>query len=66
MNNFVPAVTMVFWFKPCRLCRAMGGAEKAEIEHGNHSLSNRVEEAVQAIMDFLKKEGTSGWDDPWS
>ncbi|KAK1395184.1 UPF0613 protein like [Heracleum sosnowskyi] len=49
-----------------RLCRAIGGAEKVEIEYGNHSLSNRVEEAVQAIMDFLKKEGPSGWDDPWS
>ncbi|RAL38467.1 hypothetical protein DM860_002445 [Cuscuta australis] len=49
-----------------RLCRAMGGAEKAEIEYGNHSLSNRVEEAVQAIMNFVKREVPSGWDDPWS
>nr|GMD75696.1 UPF0613 protein PB24D3.06C [Ipomoea batatas] len=49
-----------------RLCRAMGGAEKVEIEHGNHSLSNRVEEAVQAIVNFVKREGPSGWDDPWS
>lgn len=49
-----------------RLCRAMGGAEKVEIEWGNHSLSNRVEEAVQAIMNFVKREGPSGWDDPWS
>uniref|UniRef100_A0A2P2J4S0 UPF0613 protein PB24D3.06c n=1 Tax=Rhizophora mucronata TaxID=61149 RepID=A0A2P2J4S0_RHIMU len=49
-----------------RLCRAMGGAEKVEIEHGNHSLSNRVDEAVQAIIDFLKREGPKGWDDPWS
>ncbi|XP_059650035.1 UPF0613 protein PB24D3.06c [Cornus florida] len=49
-----------------RLCRAMGGAEKVEIEWGNHSLSNRVEEAVQAIIDFVKREGPSGWDDPWS
>ncbi|CDP05625.1 unnamed protein product [Coffea canephora] len=24
-----------------RLCRAMGGAEKVEIEWGNHALSNR-------------------------
>ncbi|KAF5465625.1 hypothetical protein F2P56_015609 [Juglans regia] len=48
-----------------RLCRAMGGAEKAEIEHGNHSLSNRVDEAVQAIIDFVKREGPKGWDDPW-
>lgn len=50
----------------CRLCRAMGGAEKVEIEYGNHSLSNRVEEAVQAIIDFLKREGPKGWDDPWN
>ncbi|XVF28927.1 hypothetical protein REPUB_Repub15cG0075000 [Reevesia pubescens] len=49
-----------------RLCRAMGGAEKAEIEYGNHSLSNRVHEAVQAIIDFVKREGPKGWDDPWS
>ncbi|KAH7573710.1 hypothetical protein JRO89_XS03G0196300 [Xanthoceras sorbifolium] len=49
-----------------RLCRAMGGAEKVEIEHGNHSLSNRVQEAVQAIMDFVKREGPNGWDDPWT
>ncbi|KAI0518676.1 hypothetical protein KFK09_006112 [Dendrobium nobile] len=48
-----------------RLCRAMGGAEKVEIEHGNHSLSNRVQEAVQAILDFVKREGPKGWDDPW-
>ena len=52
--------------KTCRLCRAMGGAEKVEIEYGNHSLSNRVEEAVQAIIDFLKREGPKGWDDPWN
>ncbi|WOK95549.1 UPF0613 protein PB24D3.06c [Canna indica] len=49
-----------------RLCRAIGGAEKVEIEWGNHSLSNRVQEAVQAIMDFVKREGPKGWDDPWS
>ncbi|KAG5011219.1 hypothetical protein JHK82_019851 [Glycine max] len=49
-----------------RLCKAMGGAEKVEIEYGNHSLSNRVEEAVDAIIDFLKREGPKGWDDPWS
>lgn len=49
-----------------RLCRAMGGAEKVEIEYGNHSLSNRVGEAVEAIMSFVKREGPSGWDDPWS
>ncbi|KAJ4751613.1 UPF0613 protein PB24D3.06c [Rhynchospora pubera] len=49
-----------------RLCRALGGAEKVEVEWGNHSLSNRVQEAVQAIIDFVKREGRSGWDDPWS
>ncbi|KAL7123919.1 hypothetical protein ABFS83_14G014500 [Erythranthe nasuta] len=49
-----------------RLCRAMGGAEKAEIEHGNHSLSNRVVEAVEAIIDFVKRDGPKGWEDPWS
>ncbi|KAK4587118.1 hypothetical protein RGQ29_024017 [Quercus rubra] len=48
-----------------RLCRALGGAEKVEIEYGNHSLSNRVSEAVQAIINFVKREGPSGWDDPW-
>ncbi|CAF2120311.1 unnamed protein product [Brassica napus] len=36
-----------------RLSKAMGGAEKVEVEHGNHSLSNRVHEAVQAIMILL-------------
>ncbi|KAJ8565888.1 hypothetical protein K7X08_008464 [Anisodus acutangulus] len=49
-----------------RLCKAMGGAEKVEIEYGNHSLSNRVVEAVEAIMSFVKREGPSGWDDPWN
>ncbi|KAF8690442.1 hypothetical protein HU200_040795 [Digitaria exilis] len=49
-----------------RLCRALGGAEKVEIEWGNHSLSNRVQEAVRAIVDFVKREGPKGWDDPWS
>lgn len=44
----------------------MGGAEKVEIEHGNHSLSNRVGEAVQAVIDFVKREGPKGWDDPWN
>lgn len=43
----------------------MGGAEKVEIAHGNHSLSNRVNEAVDAIVDFVKREGPKGWDDPW-
>ncbi|XP_050373932.1 UPF0613 protein PB24D3.06c [Argentina anserina] len=49
-----------------RLCKAMGGAEKVEIEHGNHSLSNRVHEAVAAIIDFIKRDGPKGWDDPWT
>ncbi|XP_023746987.1 UPF0613 protein PB24D3.06c [Lactuca sativa] len=49
-----------------RLCRALGGAEKVEIEWGNHSLSNRTDEAVQAIMQFLKSGGPNGWDDPWT
>ncbi|XP_078435944.1 alpha/beta-Hydrolases superfamily protein [Wolffia australiana] len=49
-----------------RLCKALGGAEKVEVEWGNHALSNRLEEAVKAIMDFLKREGPKGWDDPWS
>ncbi|XP_052207732.1 UPF0613 protein PB24D3.06c-like [Diospyros lotus] len=49
-----------------RLCRAMGGAEKVEIQWGNHSLSNRAEEAVQAVINFVKREGPSGWDDPWN
>lgn len=53
-------------FYDYRLSKAMGGAEKVEIEHGNHSLSNRVHEAVQAIIGFVKREGPSGWDDPWS
>ncbi|KAL0548293.1 hypothetical protein IC582_012741 [Cucumis melo] len=48
-----------------RLCKAMGGAEKVEIEHGNHSLSNRVNEAVEVIVDFVRREGPKGWDDPW-
>ncbi|KAK1418325.1 hypothetical protein QVD17_27468 [Tagetes erecta] len=49
-----------------RLCRALGGAEKVEIEWGNHSLSNRVAEAVEAIMGFVKSGGPNGWDDPWA
>ncbi|CAM6095482.1 unnamed protein product [Calypogeia fissa] len=48
-----------------RICDAMGGAEKVEIQHGNHSLSNRVEDAVHAIVDFVRREGPKGWDDPW-
>ncbi|RWR93708.1 UPF0613 protein PB24D3.06c [Cinnamomum micranthum f. kanehirae] len=49
-----------------RLSRIMGGSEKIEIEWGNHSLSNRVDEAVQAIIDFVRREGPKGWDDPWN
>ncbi|XP_051127981.1 UPF0613 protein PB24D3.06c isoform X2 [Andrographis paniculata] len=50
-----------------RLCTAMGGAEKIEIERGNHTLSNRVEEAVQAITAFVKSsDGRKIWEDPWS
>ncbi|XP_028773994.1 UPF0613 protein PB24D3.06c-like [Neltuma alba] len=49
-----------------RLCRAMGGAEKVEIENGTHSLSNRVEEVANVIIDFIKREGPKGWDDPWT
>ncbi|CAI0560015.1 unnamed protein product [Linum tenue] len=49
-----------------RLCRVMGGAEKVEIEHGNHSLSNRVDEVLKAVMDFINGEGPKGWDDPWA
>lgn len=48
-----------------RLCRALGGAEKVEIEYGNHSLSNRVREAVHAIVGFIRREGMSDFDDPW-
>ncbi|KAI4364397.1 hypothetical protein MLD38_020493 [Melastoma candidum] len=48
-----------------RLCRALGGAEKVEIEYGNHSLSNRVSDAVEAIINFINREGPKGWDDPW-
>ncbi|PHT60280.1 hypothetical protein CQW23_02643 [Capsicum baccatum] len=60
-------IVLVYAFSNlCRLCRAMGGAEKVEIEYGNHSLSNRVVEAVEAIMSFVKREGPSGWDDPWN
>lgn len=49
-----------------RLCRALGGAEMVEIEDGNHSLSNRTKEAVQAIMEFVKRDGLKGCEDPWS
>ncbi|XP_023526586.1 UPF0613 protein PB24D3.06c-like [Cucurbita pepo subsp. pepo] len=48
-----------------RVCKAMGGAEKIEIEHANHSLSNRVDEAVEVMVDFVRREGPKGWDDPW-
>uniref|UniRef100_A0A0D9WWT3 AB hydrolase-1 domain-containing protein n=1 Tax=Leersia perrieri TaxID=77586 RepID=A0A0D9WWT3_9ORYZ len=43
-----------------RICRALGGAEKVEIEWGNHALSNRPQEAVRAIVDFVKREGPKG------
>ncbi|KAF9607265.1 hypothetical protein IFM89_033472 [Coptis chinensis] len=36
------------------LCRALGGAEKVEIEWGNHSLSNRVEEAVKELKGSIR------------
>lgn len=49
----------------CRLCDAMGGAEKVAIPWGNHSLSNRVQEAVRSMINFIKKGGPKGWDDPW-
>lgn len=49
-----------------RLCRALGDSEKVEIKWGNHALSNRVQEAVKVIVDFVKREGPKGWDDPWS
>ncbi|KAM3366327.1 hypothetical protein ACQJBY_015644 [Aegilops geniculata] len=49
-----------------RLCRALGDSEKVEIKWGNHALSNRVQEAVEVIVDFVKREGPKGWDDPWS
>ncbi|KAG0580114.1 hypothetical protein KC19_4G147700 [Ceratodon purpureus] len=48
-----------------RLCEAMGGADKMAIPWGNHSLSNRVEETVRAMLSFIKKGGPKGWDDPW-
>jgi hypothetical protein len=40
----------------------MGGAEKVAIPWGNHSLSNRVQETVHCIIDFIKKEGPKGWE----
>ncbi|KAG6435517.1 hypothetical protein SASPL_100391 [Salvia splendens] len=48
------------------LCRALGGAEMVEIESGNHSLSDWIKEAVQAIMEFVKRDGLKGCEDPWS
>jgi hypothetical protein len=35
----------------------MGGADKIAIPWGNHSLSNRVEETVRAMISFIKKGG---------
>ncbi|OWM74201.1 hypothetical protein CDL15_Pgr008514 [Punica granatum] len=29
-------------------------------------LVGRVEEAIEAIMDFVSREGPKGWDDPWN
>ncbi|XP_047975590.1 UPF0613 protein PB24D3.06c-like isoform X2 [Salvia hispanica] len=49
-----------------RLCRALGGAEMVEIESANHSLSNWIKEAVHAIMEFVKRDGLKGCEDPWS
>ncbi len=51
--------------KLCKLCEAMGGAEKVAIPWGNHNLSNRVQEIVHCIIDFINREGPKGWDDPW-
>ncbi|KAK6803828.1 hypothetical protein RDI58_001612 [Solanum bulbocastanum] len=65
MSTFQIMLTRKHWLIG-KLCKAMGGAEKVEIEYGNHSLSNRVVEAVEAIMSFVKREGPSGWDDPWN
>ncbi|KAJ7522018.1 hypothetical protein O6H91_19G079200 [Diphasiastrum complanatum] len=48
-----------------RLCDAMGGAEKVTIAWGNHGLSNRVQEAVKAMVEFIRREWPKGWDDPW-
>jgi hypothetical protein len=30
------------------------------------TLSNRIDEAVLAIIDFVKRDGPKGWDDPWN
>ncbi|EFJ22803.1 hypothetical protein SELMODRAFT_89905 [Selaginella moellendorffii] len=46
-----------------RLCAAMG-ATAVEI-WGNHSLTNRIQEAVRAVVDFIKRESSKDWDDPW-
>jgi len=39
--------------------------EKVEIEWGNHSLFNRMQETLEAIVDFVKREGSKGWNDHW-
>lgn len=66
-RQFCLCVCFEFWgVFVCRLCRAMGGAEKVEIERGNHSLSNRIEEAVHAIMEIVRRDGPKGCEDPWS
>jgi hypothetical protein len=53
-----------FW-QTMQIMWAMGGAEKVAIPWGNHSLSNRVQETIHCIIDFIKREGPKGWDDPW-
>ncbi|KAE8692366.1 basic 7S globulin-like [Hibiscus syriacus] len=46
-----------------RLCRAMGVQRKLKSNTGTLPLY-RAREAVQAIIDFVKREGPNGWDDP--
>lgn len=55
-------VTIFVKFAAYRLCKVLG-AEKVEIEYDYHSLSNKVEEVVQTIIDFVKRETPKGWDD---
>ncbi|GAQ88441.1 Predicted hydrolases or acyltransferases (alpha/beta hydrolase superfamily) [Klebsormidium nitens] len=49
-----------------RLSKAMGGAEAIAVQGGDHSLSNRTADAVHSIIEFIRKEGPKGWDDPWT
>lgn len=44
----------------------MGGAEAIAVQGGDHSLSNRSADAVHSIIEFIRKEGPKGWDDPWT